>query len=1018
MKKFAYIIIAAIAAALAVSCAKELGAPAEDGDMVTFTASMPQTKTDIVDGHTVWSITDKIKVYYGESSAVAKLKTGENTANATFEAQVPESNDYYAVYPAEVTSSKPAADLIKVTIPQSQEGSFGSGHIAVAKGANKAFAFSNVNSFLKIGLPEAGYTKIVVESPSGQPLSGEVSVSFTGGNVQQSLGSALNPSVEISSSAGFPAGNVFVSIIAGVTHEKGLLLKYYDASGLKGSYYLDKELTTKASTIHSFGEFGVTGEYFATLEGAGNKIGINQANAMDLAGLKALLTKPEDDGKLAAWAAGLDGATIHLGEGTWDFQDSLLIAFPGVGAPVSVTFEGNNTVITGADLHRLLNIGENTNVTFKDISFANGLANASRNSPILINGEAKASFYNCTFKNCANIKDDGSYGTGGCLYAEEGTVLYFENCEFAFNKGSYGANLLTLGKADIKDSHFHDNDGTWPGSAIYLDHGDADVNVINTIFEDNTVTKEEGKKPDGGAIVVIHGKLTMTDCSLLRNSIPTRRGGALRVQNSDGYAKLINCTVKENFSDWGGALNVVDGALLEIQGGLYQENYSKGGGCILASSNGNIRIADALFKDNYVNKNGRHGGAIRFESNGELTILRTTFEGNHSDYNGEEEAFGGAVSVDWGQNSAEVTIDGCTFIGNHSKSGGGAALSYQSGGDPGTGWLKVSNTRFEGNYNEYQGNNNSNYARHAGAVRLGHDITNSYFDNCVFVNNYTMTASEEVKSAYGGAVTFYADGNGYFNNCHFENNRATRGGAISVWNCVVSGIYLNGCSFTGNWISYKNGTSIFIEKAKHFAMNNCSFNDDTYTMSNGEDDGCWVYVNGDTDKLLEECVISNCTLIGSARTTSALDPLADQELVYIKNAKSGKDYHLLNNIILAGNDQYSWWINQSGTSNTYGYYNVFTKKGGTSPYNGSGDTEGKSKADLGSLSWDAASHVWSWNGTVAGSSAKISASAFATAMNSASPTFKAWLESIDALDKDQLGNARGNGEWWPGAYQK
>lgn len=1017
MKKLAYFILAAGVAAAAVSCAKEFDGPAGEGgsSVVTFTATTAQTKTDILDGHTVWSLDDEIKVFYGGESVVAKLKTGENTSTATFEAAVPASNDYFAVYPSSAVSSKTGNNKLSVVIPREQAGNFGHSHIAVAKGVDKAFAFANVNSFLKITLPEAGYKRIVVESASGKPLSGSLSVDFQSGNPAVSLGSDGQPSVEIASSDGFPAGNVFISILPGITHEKGLLLKFYKADS-EGSYYLDKELTTEISTIHSFGEFGFTGDYFVSLEGAGNRRGITADNAMDLTAFIAFMTRPEDAVKAKAWAQAFDGATIHMASGVYDFTDSLLVAFPGAAAPISVCFEGENTVITGNEGHRLLNVGENANATFKNITFDKGVSFVSRNSPILIQEGAAASFENCSFYKNVNKKADGSgYSTGGCIYAEENTTLSFDNCEFTYNKGSYGATLLVKGKTTIKDSHFQYNDGSWPGSALYLDHEDAVCEVTNSVIEDNTVTKEEGKSPNGGAIAVIHGQLTMTGCSILRNSIPTRRGGAIRAENSS-RVKFVDCTVKENTADWGGAINVVDNAVFEIEGGLYQGNYSKGGGCILTGSGtqGSVIIKNAVFKENYVVKGGRFGGVIRHESDGELTILGTTFEGNYSVYNGEDEAFGAAVSIAYDQSEAEVTIDNCSFIGNHSKSGGGTALCYQSKSGEGGGWMKVSNTLFKDNYNEYNGSNNDNYARHASAVRLGHDSTNSYFDNCTFINNYTMTADKEVKSAYGGAVTFYADGMGYFNNCRFENNRATRGGAISVWNCTISGIFLNACSFSGNWISYKKGTDIYLEKAKYFGMNNCSFADNTYTLSNEEHDACWVYVSGDTDKYLEECVVSNCSLIGSPRTTSSLDPLTGNELLYMEKIQDGKNYYLVNNAIVAGDGQNSWFINDG---NTYGYNNVYSKKAGSTSYSGSADTAGKAASDFGGLAWDATNFVWSWNGNLSGHSG-ISASAFSSAVSNGSSQFKAWLESIGALDKDQLGTSRGSANWWPGAYQK
>lgn len=1019
MKKSLYISMAVMAALIAPSCNKEFVAPSDENGLTTFTATTADTKTELADGHTVWSANDQIKVLYGSDGAgvTASIKTGEGTSHATYQAAVPSGVDYYAVYPASAEASL-SGSTISVTIPSVQNGAFGTGHTAVAKGVEKTFSFANVNSFLKITLPEAGYTRITVKSPSGKALSGPVNVAC-GDDIVISSGSGVQDQVEIASGSGFPAGDVYISVIPGVTHSGGLLIEFFKNDGYVGGYFLDKEITTEASVIHSFGEFGVTGEYFASVEGSGNKTGINPGNAMDVAALKALLTMPEDQDKLVAKASSLDGATIHMSAGTYDFQDSLGIAFPGLSERVKISFVGTTgTIVTGLDAHRLLNVGTNTDASFTEITFDKGLGNASGNSPIRIDDDAKVLFAKCTFQNCSNKKPDDSYATGGCIYAYEGTEVTFDACEFSGNKASYAATLLVKGKAVIKDSYFHHNDGTWPGSALYIDYGDAEVEVSGTRIEDNTVTPNSGEKPDGGAICVTHGKLTMTECSILRNSIPGRRGGAMRVHNSDSKAKLVNCTVSDNTADWGGAINIANDGVVEIVGGLYQGNSSKGGGCILSTQASELIVKDAVFKENYVKSNGNFGGAIRHESNGSLTIQNTVFEGNHIDYNGENEAFGGAVSIAYDQNKAEVTIDGCTFKNNHTKSGGGTALCYQSSGNGATGWMKVTDTVFEGNYNEYTGSNNSNYARHAGAVRLGHDSTDSFFDNCSFINNSTQTAESEIKSCYGGAVTFYSDGHSYFNNCHFEGNRATRGGAISVWNCTASGIYLNACTFSGNWCSYKNGTTIYFEKSKHFAMNNCSIADDTYSLNESEDAASWVYLSGEADKVMEECVVSNCSFIGSARSSSMMTALSGQELLYMGNIKSGKNYYLVNNIILAGDGQYSWKIGESGTSVAYGYNNVYSARTGDCPYTASGDTSGKSKADLGSLSWDTASFAWKWNGNLTGGYTPISSADFAAAIGSGSSVFKSWLQSKGVINKDQLGTDRGSSDWWPGAYQK
>ena len=485
MKKHIYIIVAA-AATLTLSCNKEIETPesVDGAGKVTFTATAAQTKTELQGGHTVWSANDQIKVFYGSGgySDTADIKTGEGTSHATYEATVPIGEDYHAVYPASVTSSLEAAGRLSITIPGEQDGTFGAGHIAVAKGIDKAFHFVNANSFLKITIP-AGYRRIVVESVAGEPLSGPISVDLRSDDPVIIPGEGVSNKVEVASTSGLPSGDIYISVLAGVTHSGGLLLKYYDASGLKGSYFLDKPLETEASCIHSFGEFGVTGEYFATLEGAGNKTGINEANAMDISALKALLQMSEDKDKKAAKAIALNGATIHIAAGTYDFQEPICIAFPDVESGIAITIKGAalssggtpSTVISGSGHHCLLNLGKNVRATFENISFVDGLGGSSGDSPINVkNGSlTMAYFNNCHFKNNHAIRggaisvldsDDSGLFLNGCTFTgnwidyKDGTTIFVKN-----------AGFLCMNNCTIADDTYADTAGG-NASWIYADN--------------------------------------------------------------------------------------------------------------------------------------------------------------------------------------------------------------------------------------------------------------------------------------------------------------------------------------------------------------------------------------------------------------------------------------------------------------------------------------------------------------------------------------------------------------------
>ena len=63
-------------------------------------------------------------------------------------------------------------------------------------------------------------------------------------------------------------------------------------------------------------------------------------------------------------------------------------------------------------------------------------------------------------------------------------------------------------------------------------------------------------------------------------------------------------------------------------------------------------------------------------------------------------------------------------------------------------------------------------------------------------------------------------------------------------------------------------------------------------------------------------------------------------------------------------------------------------------------------ADIGSPAFDETDLVYKWDGKLTGYDKRISATDAAELIKTSSPEFHSWLESINALDKDQLGNPR------------
>lgn len=1030
MNKFLKISVAVAATALIASCAKEPQAQENMEGYVLreYSAIAVDTKTAISDGHTVWTANDQIKVYFGpEQSSVAKLKTGEGTSSATYEVRVPETaNAFYAVYPASVESALVSDDSLSVVIPSVQAGQFAAGHIAVAKADQNVFSFANVNSFLKIQIATAKYTRITVESVGAEPLAGTLGVSIKEGVAV--AGNAVNcsSSVEIVSSTPLAAGDYYISVLPGVTHSKGLVVKYYRDDLLQGTYFIDKEVSTIASKILSFGEFEPSKDYFVTATGAGTKSGTSWANAMDASRLKTLLSVPADDQDMkAAKIAALNGTTINLAAGDYDMGELVEIAFPGEETPVAISFVGgypaqggasadasvNTSAITGSDSHRLLVIGEGAKVSFTGVAFTHSLTTVSGEPAMIFAKGSQVSMTNC--KVTDNVNNNGTkYSTCAGISVQADVPVSFIGCEFARNAASWGASLILRGDATVKNCDFHDNQGVnGPGNSLYVDSSTANVLVENCTFSNN-----RGSDTHGGAVGATGGLLTMNNCTFTGNVQSNKNGGAIRLWNS-AKAVLNNCTMKDNHANYGGAIYLENKSEIDLVGGLYEANYAKGGGLINASSSSIVKISsNAVVKGNYAT-NG-HGGAILADA-GKVEVENVTFSENINKTTSSG-IFGAAIAT---TGEATVLVDNCTFKGNHSDCYGGSAINLQA-----TATMTLTNSLFEGNFNEAKGiasgNNNGNYG--GGALRLNTKGKVTVQD-CVFRNNNVATFTD-YNHTYGGAVYINTGGTFMFDRCLFEDNFSTRGGALCTW-ATDAKVYLNACAFTGNWISHRYGTTIHIEKAGEFCMNNCSIADNTYTTGGtGDWQSCWLNLSTITAGIC----ISNCSFIGSPRTGASASVNTSANSAIVRFDELGSDNNYFINDIIVTNETV-------GKNRSLANYNkaitlVYTKRSDNSANSAGGSlTAVESPASNGfaatseyfeNLQWQAgnsaASNYWKWSGNMlqGGNLAKCTASIATQYIGTASAGFKTWLEAIGALSKDQLGNERGTGDWWPGAYQQ
>ena len=256
-----------------------------------------------------------------------------------------------------------------------------------------------------------------------------------------------------------------------------------------------------------------------------------------------------------------------------------------------------------------------------------------------------------------------------------------------------------------------------------------------------------------------------------------------------------------------------------------------------------------------------------------------------------------------------------------------------------------------------------------------------------------------------------------FNNLRFTGGKSDMGGALYLGGanaaikcdgCVFDGnlgsaVYLknssasawfNSCVFTGN-NSTPNSESQYIGRAVLTVtgaatfFNNCTFGEQVASEK------CF----GDVDIRSGKLIFANSTMIGSASGgifrvhTGGGNALYLNSLVINKNgAKAAINYNskngtFISRYVISGPPQWKYKTYIDGTPSDTDIANV-------------------KYADIGSPTFDETDLVYKWDGKLTGYDKRISATDAAELIKTSSPEFHSWLNSINALDKDQLGNPR------------
>ena len=272
---------------------------------MTFTAGMPQTRTQLAAGNEVhWTEGDKIALWDG--TAVQEFTaTTISGSNATFTGTATPSSTYTALYPLSAVVSFDDSN-IRFNLPAEQTavaGTFANQlapSLAKATGGSTDLVFENLCALVKFTMPAdmAGEGTFTLVGGNGYDvLAGKYWMNYINGN--QSPG--IERTNRVTLKGDFEAGKAYYFVVLPGTLTKGFSLLYEDSQGKLYRKATDNSVTLTAGRILNLGTLALTGfekavakEIYAGLESgtatenADGTVTLSDADLSALAGMTTL----------------------------------------------------------------------------------------------------------------------------------------------------------------------------------------------------------------------------------------------------------------------------------------------------------------------------------------------------------------------------------------------------------------------------------------------------------------------------------------------------------------------------------------------------------------------------------------------------------------------------------------------------------------------------------------------------------------------------------------------------------
>ena len=696
MKRF--FTIMSIAAITLAACNKENEEPGQKIDPaqlveVTFEVSAKptqaaevqnvSTKTEIKeDGTVLWSVGDKVSVFYEVNGATGSSESEAITAenikadgSASITVKVPAAftleqfegtRSLSAVYPFDATATY-ADGKINVSAPKVQDGTFAHASLSVAEwtGSN-SLTFENQCGLLRIEAVDADVSKMTLKSADADVVTLNV-----------------------------PGAGTYYAAVAPSTLE-GFSVVLTDAEGEE----LAKKVTTNSLTVEKghvvpLGKIaGFDDRFYVSAEAKGRKDGSNWDNAAGLTELKGLLANGAV--KKVYMSAGTYSVTAALVSEADGADFSVYGGYPAGAKGASIKTrdaKANATIFDGGGKSQIW-LTKKGNVLFDGLTFQNGFSGTDNGGALVFNGTGvTGKVVDCSF--IGNKVTEGNNNTkglsGGAIHVGEATVTV-ENCSFSKNYGRNGGSLFTNNaKANltVKGCTFTEDYTYNTGGSINNSNG-------TQIIENCTFTGCYNQVGTGGAVHINGASAVQT----LKNCVFT----ACEANRNNSYLKVA---AKAS----GGAISVQN-ANLDISGCTFDGNMgSAGSAMLIQGGDGLIRVSDSVFKNNKGASRGliqTNGKAVLFMNNCQIydNTMRTNQWG----------------TVIHGANPSVVCMNNCSIYNNVSQQAGGTSVCLNNDG-----FTAVVNTTVVGENAKSLCRSNNNTT--SGSFSL--------YDNCVLANKHT-----------------------------------------------------------------------------------------------------------------------------------------------------------------------------------------------------------------------------------------------------------------------------------------